>query len=63
MVYKVTRPIRDLEDEEFFYDEGAIYPREGLEPSKERIQALLDKRCIVADEAVKPKRRVKKTED
>ncbi|WP_271401517.1 hypothetical protein [Salinicoccus roseus] len=41
-VYKVLQVITDLEDNDRRYDPGKdLYPREGLEPSEERVQALL----------------------
>lgn len=39
--YKVVyKAFKDLEDDNYFYKEGDIYPREGLEPSKKRITEL-----------------------
>ena len=34
------KPWRDLEDNDYIYKKGDIYPREGLEPSKKRIKEL-----------------------
>ncbi len=36
----VYKAFKDLEDDNYFYKEGDIYPREGLEPSKKRITEL-----------------------
>lgn len=48
MIYKTTKAIRDMQDDDFCYYEGAIYPRQGLEVSQERLAELLDKGVIVA---------------
>lgn len=37
---KVIRAFLDLQDNEYLYDVGDEYPREGLEPSPERIKEL-----------------------
>lgn len=34
------KPWRDLEDNDYIYKKGDIYPRQGLEPSKKRIKEL-----------------------
>lgn len=34
------KPWKDLQDNDFVYKEGDIYPREGLKVSKKRIQEL-----------------------
>lgn len=41
MNYKVIRDFYDLEDNNRYYEENGLYPREGLSPSKERIDLLL----------------------
>lgn len=41
MAYKTTKAIRDKQDNDFCYYAGAIYPRQGLEVSKERIDELV----------------------
>lgn len=48
MTYKTTKAIRDLQDDEFCYYAGAIYPRPGLVVSKERLDELVEKGAIVA---------------
>ena len=35
---------KDLEDNNYIYKKGDIYPREGLEPTKERIKELSTKK-------------------
>lgn len=39
-VYKVIHPFKDLEDKSFLYQVGDSYPREGLIPTKKRIEEL-----------------------
>ena len=36
----VYKSFKDLEDNDYIYKKGDIYPREGLEPSKKRIKEL-----------------------
>ncbi|HEL1582341.1 TPA: hypothetical protein TXJ09_001359 [Streptococcus suis] len=48
MTYKTTKAIRDLQDDEFCYYAGAIYPRSGLVVSQERLDELVEKGAIVA---------------
>ena len=40
MSYKVIRHFTDLQDSNFKYAEGMIYPREGYIPSEKRIKEL-----------------------
>lgn len=40
MSYKVIRHFTDLQDSNFKYTEGMIYPREGYIPSEKRINEL-----------------------
>ena len=47
MTYKTTKAIRDTQDNDFCYYAGAIYPRQGLEVPKERLEALVEKGVIV----------------
>lgn len=34
------KPWKDLKDDEYIYKKGDIYPREGLKPTKKRIEEL-----------------------
>ena len=43
MAYKAKITFRDLQDNEYIYQVGEVYPREGYEPSKERVQKFLKK--------------------
>ncbi|MGQ7513571.1 HeH/LEM domain-containing protein [Streptococcus suis] len=52
MTYKTTKAIRDLQDDEFCYYAGAIYPRPGLVVSQERLDELVEKGAIVAVDEV-----------
>lgn len=40
MKYKVLRFFNDLQDENYYYETGSTYPRDGLTPSQERIDEL-----------------------
>lgn len=40
-MFIVINAFLDLQDAEYLYDIGDAYPREGLEPSEERIKELL----------------------
>ena len=40
-MFIVINAFLDLKDAEYLYDVGDAYPREGLEPSEERIKELL----------------------
>lgn len=52
MTYKTTKAIRDTHDNDFCYYAGAIYPRQGLEVPKERLEALVKSGHIVAVDGV-----------
>lgn len=39
--YIVLENFYDLEDDKRLYKKGAVYPRKGYKPTKERIEALL----------------------
>lgn len=54
MTYKTTKAVRDTQDNDFCYYAGAIYPRKGLEVSKERLEALVKNGYIVAVDDKKP---------
>ena len=71
-MYRVISGFFDLQDNQYFYPLGALYPREGLEVSAERIRQLstADNRmgyALIArvEENPKkaPRRRVKKDVD
>lgn len=46
-MYKTLKNIRDLQDNEYFYEKGALYPRKGYSPSDKRLKELVDKQVIV----------------
>ena len=48
MTYKTTKAILDTQDNDFCYYAGAIFPRKGLEVSKERLKTLVKNGYIVA---------------
>ena len=43
MTYKAKITFRDLQDNEYIYQVGEVYPREGYEPSKERVAKIQEK--------------------
>lgn len=54
MTYKTTKAILDTQDNDFCYYAGAIFPRQGLEVSKERLEMLVKNGYIVAVDDNKP---------
>ena len=50
MTYKTTKAVRDTQDNDFCYYAGAIFPRKGLEVSKERLEMLVKNGYIVKEE-------------
>lgn len=48
MTYIVTRNIIDTKDNNRFYEEGDIFPREGFEVSQDRIAELIGKGVLSA---------------
>lgn len=63
MTYKTTKAIRDTQDNDFCYYEGAIFPRKGLEVSKERLEMLVKNGYIVAVDDNKPEPAVEAGEE
>ena len=49
MAFKVTQAIRDLQDNDFYYTAGDVFPREGLKVSDERVAELVKGGYIIAD--------------
>lgn len=43
MTYKAKITFRDLQDNEYIYQVGEVYPREGYKPTKERVAEVLEK--------------------
>ena len=54
MTYKTTKAILDTQDNDFCYYAGAIFPRQGLEVSEERLEMLVKNGYIVAVDDNKP---------
>ena len=54
MAYKTTKAILDTQDNDFCYYAGAIFPRQGLEVSEERLEMLVKNGYIVAVDDNKP---------
>lgn len=46
MAYKAKITFRDLQDNEYIYQVEETYPREGYEPTKERVAEVLEKSGI-----------------
>lgn len=44
---------KDLEDNDYIYEKGDIYPREGLETSKERVKELSTKKNKIGEILIK----------
>lgn len=63
MTYKTTKAVRDTQDNDFYYHEGATYPRKGLEVSKERLETLVKNGYIVAVEELTSKEIKAKLDD
>ena len=49
----VYERFKDLEDNNHIYRKGDIYPREGLEPTKERIKELSSKKNKIGEVLIK----------
>lgn len=54
MTYKTTKAILDTQDNDFCYYAGAIFPRQGLEVSEERLEMLVKNGYIVEVDDNKP---------
>lgn len=40
-MFKVLKKFRDITDSDHIYEVGSVYPREGYEPSEDRVDELL----------------------
>ncbi len=49
----IYEKFKDLEDNDYIYQKGDVYPREGLEPSKERIKELSTKKNKIGEILIK----------
>lgn len=49
----VYEKFKDLEDNNYIYKKGDNYPREGLEPSKDRIKELSTKKNKIGEVLIK----------
>lgn len=49
----VYERFKDLEDNNYIYRKGDVYPREGLEPTKERIKELSSKKNKIGEVLIK----------
>lgn len=51
--YKVVyKAFKDLKDNDYIYKEGDIYPREGLKPSKKRIEELSSTKNKIGEQLI-----------
>lgn len=51
--YEVVHRFKDLEDNDYIYKIGDIYPREGLEPTKKRIKELSTEKNKIGEVLIK----------
>lgn len=58
-IYRVVCSFRDLKDNKHFYYEGDIYPREGVEVDKERINELKTDKNKIGKPLIKAERKKK----
>lgn len=49
----VYAKFKDLQDNNYIYKKGDVYPREGLEPTKERIKELSSKKNKIGEVLIK----------
>ena len=64
-MYNVIEMCRDLQDDNYIYEVGDAYPREGADPTLERIRELASNsnkigKPLIEEIAEKPKRTRKK---
>lgn len=62
MEYRVIEYFTDLQDKNFAYNSGDIYPRKGYKPTEERIQALLSDNNVRKRPIIKAKTAEQETE-
>ena len=68
-MYKVIERFMDLQDDNYIYEVGVAYPREGADPTLDRIRELASNnnkigKPLIEEVAEKPKRtRKKKSEE
>lgn len=62
--YRVLRYFNDLQDDNYYYETGSTYPRDGLTPSQKRIKELAsvnNKQGIALIEAIDEPKTIKAT--
>ena len=67
-MYKVIERFMDLQDDNYIYEVGDDYPREGADPTLERIHELASNsnkigKPLIEEVAEKPKRTRKKKDE
>lgn len=62
MKYEVVRYFTDMQDNDFAYHEGDTYPRDGLNPSEQRIKDLMNGNNFQKVTLIVPKKSIKAKE-
>lgn len=57
MAYKVLVDFTDLQDNNYIYHEGDDFPRDGAEPTKERIAELASDKNLIGVALIKATRK------
>lgn len=57
--YRVVHKFKDLKDNEYVYNVGDIYPREGLDVSKDRFEELKTSKNKIGVPLIKAERKKK----
>lgn len=52
--YKVLRYFNDLQDDNYYYETGSTYPRDGLTPSQNRINELASTNNLQGTPLIEP---------
>lgn len=63
--YEVVYPFKDLKDNNYIYKVSDVYPREGLTPTKKRINELASEKNLIGKILIKKieNEKVKETEN
>ena len=60
--YQVIHKFKDLKDDDYIYNVGDEYPREGLKPTKKRIEELSGKKNKIGEILIQEKIEVESAE-
>lgn len=58
-IYQVIYPFKDLQDNEHIYNVGDIYPRQGVQADKERVDELKTAKNKIGKPLIKAERKNK----